>query len=178
MDVYFTLNDAFRRCGSVSNQQLQRAWGISRQAVWKRLKPLVDSGELQIDGIGRGVRYRPGPGSSWRDGVVRGGDLTSSGFWVALCAQVKGLVYVAVGRAARGTLRGDHARALLMDLDLRQFVILDFAGVERVGARFAAALFSCLEVCSSRLAMINVSKDVARALARARRLDGLRPKST
>jgi hypothetical protein len=176
MDLHATLNHAFSRCESVSSRQLQRAFRISRQSVWKRLKPLVDAGELRVEGIGRGVRYRPGPGSSWFTGSVRGGDATPTDFWVALAEQMRELAYVSVARAARGTRQAVHARALLEGLGFKGFVILDFAGVERVSPTFAAALVSSLQHFTPRWVLINASTEIDRALARAARLDGLRPK--
>ena len=38
-----------REKGHVTNRDLRRALGISRQGVWKQVRPLVESGELAIE---------------------------------------------------------------------------------------------------------------------------------
>jgi hypothetical protein len=180
IDLRDTLDDAFRRFGSVSNRQLQRAFRISRQAVWKRLRPLVDSGELAITGVGRGIRYVRGPGHGDFGGIVRGrpdpGD-----FWRKLGEALPALVYVSVRSAAARVSRRADFEALLGGISLYgRHLVLDFEGVPDVGQPFAEALYRQVfrdQIDPSGALLIHVSQAIQERLDRARFRDEMRPKS-
>lgn len=166
-----------REKGHVTNRDLRRALAISRQGVWKQVRPLVESGELAIEGVGRGVRYVAGPGFVRDGGVVRGDVLdqwgTPNGFWAALVKNAPRVGYVSVRRASRGTHRKEHGLALVHDLRFQSFVVLDFEGVESVSDTFAeAVLFG--EYGSFQTIAINTAPKVRLALDRAVRNKSLR----
>lgn len=177
MDLREAIADAFDLRGFVTSRQLQRALGISRQAVWLQVRRLVDSGELKIESAGRGVRYVPGPGSPRSGGVVRGDEATEEwkwSFWAELAEHAPRFAYVHVRRAARGTQRKEHGQALLAELIHPSLIVLDFEGVEAVSAPFAeAVLFNRF----MHTMPINTSAAVRRTLERAARSHALRPTS-
>lgn len=177
MDLRDVLANGFARQGFITSRQLQRAMGISRQSVWERLRLLVQSGELAFDGFGRGIRYVPGPGWPLDRGVVRGGVDQGGGFWEHLTSEAPELAYVSVRRASRGTQRAEHARALVFGLDLKDFVIVDFEGLDRISDPFADALLRGLAEGGTQSVTINACPAVQRSLELARRRVTLHPES-
>lgn len=182
MELRAVLRASFKMRGYATSAQLQRALGISRQGVWKQVRPLVETGELEIDGAGRGVRYVPGKGAPIGGGVARGTEVGAPdwhSFWTTLIEQRPGLAYVSVRHAARGTHRREHGLALIADLRSPSHLVLDFEDVDRIGLRFAeAVLFDIRGGTHGRWVLaINASPAVRRALALARRNERLRPVS-
>jgi hypothetical protein len=163
----------------VTSRQLQRALGISRQAVWLQVRRLVESGELQIESAGRGVRCVPGPGSALRGGVVRGDEVTETScgtFWAQVVEEAPYVGYVCVRLASRGTQRKEHGQALIAELPHQSPINLDFEGVESISGPFAEALlFNPLR--HAQIMHINASTSVRRTLERATRSNALRPTS-
>lgn len=51
--------DALANQGYVTNQDLRRAWGVSRSVAWQRAKEMIKEGFLRQEGEKRGTRYYP-----------------------------------------------------------------------------------------------------------------------
>jgi biotin operon repressor len=143
MELRAVLRELLEERGHVTSGQLQRTLGITRQCVWKQVRPLVELGELAIEGSGRGVRYVPGKGAPPGGGIARGTEVGAPdwhSFWTTLVQDAPRLAYVSVRHAARGTQRREHGLALIADFLLKRHLVLDFEGVERIGERFAEAV--------------------------------------
>jgi hypothetical protein len=174
-DLEPLLKDAFHTCGFVSSHQLQRALRISRQAVWNRLRPLVESGELRVVGVGRGARYRPGSGFDGQTGALRG-EGPGALFWNELAREAPRFAYVSIlGATTRGTTRAQHAHAILRPLRGDALVVLDFLGVLSVSPRFLRALLHGPYSHSGRILMpINACEHIRRLIERERRIEARR----
>ena len=168
MDLIRLLQRLFENREFVRSSDVQRALGISRQATWERLRPLVEVGVLIPSGSGRGTRYRPGKLHESNPSCAT----HSSRFWSALVEESPRLQYVPVFLAARGLQRRADARALLPPVPSSGFVVLDFDQVETVGESFARyALCEWPRSVAADVVAINASPDVRRTLARVRHLD-------
>jgi len=58
-DEISAILDVLRAQGYVTNQDLRKAWGVSRSTAWKLVQELVNEGYLRQEGKKRGTRYHP-----------------------------------------------------------------------------------------------------------------------
>lgn len=75
-----TVARLLRDSGTLRNRDLAEALGISRQAAYARLKAMVERGELEQVGEGRGAHYRP-VGPTTRAFTYPLDHLTEDGVW-------------------------------------------------------------------------------------------------
>jgi len=58
-DELSAILDVIRAQGYVTNQDLRKAWGVSRSTAWQLVQELVNEGYLRQEGEKRGTRYHP-----------------------------------------------------------------------------------------------------------------------
>ena len=144
---------------------------VSRQAVWKQLRSMVESGELIRQGSGPGAHYVPGPGF----GVAPAGAARTSdhqGFWADLMSRCQNAAYielrVMVGTGARHRAQ---AKRVLDGLIRRDLIVADFRGVEEATEPFLQELLiEWPSLFFARVEPINVSSSIQPILDRVLRL--------
>jgi hypothetical protein len=157
--------------GRFKVKHILRQVRVSRQAIWKHLRSMVDSGELVRQGAGPGSHYARGPGfGAVPDGAARTSD--HEGFWAELMSRCpKGAyieLYTIVGTAA--TQRAQATR-VLEGLVGRDLIVADFRGLRRATEQFVDELLCKwpTEWCA-RVEPINVPSAIQPIIERVLRL--------
>lgn len=159
--------------GPFKSTQLARLAGLSRQAALRELRLRVASGELRIEGTGRGTWYVRGDPRKVASIVDR--------FWEPLIASSAGNVsYVRISSTVSPTpTRRSEADRILASVGSASFAFLDFDGVQLASRAFLRRLlFDPFRPSTlAKLKPINCSVSIRAELDRLALLDQLTPKS-
>ncbi|MFC1705752.1 STAS-like domain-containing protein [Planctomycetota bacterium] len=107
--------------GVVTNREVADITGLSRQAVHRHFRKLVDDGELMREGAGRGTRYRPSLEGRWCFRYPRVG-LEEDRVWSELCSRLP----------AFGDLEGEPRHVLAYAFTEMLNNAIDHSGSEEV----------------------------------------------
>jgi hypothetical protein len=144
---------------------------VSRQAIWKQLRSMVDSGELIRQGSGPGSHYARGPGFG---AAVEGAARTSDheGFWAELMSRCSKAAYIELYTTlgANATQRA-QAQRVLERLAGRDLIVADFRRVGHATEPFVDELLCNwpTEWCA-RVEPINVPSAIQPIIDRVLRL--------
>ncbi|MFZ5468978.1 MAG: STAS-like domain-containing protein [Myxococcota bacterium] len=155
------------RRGPFGNRQVATELKVSRQAVHKQLRLMVERGELEVVGQGRSARYQ----RVNQEGQLRGvasGSSPASVFWKELVSELRATSYVELFPVASHFSTRAEARKLLDDCPMGNRVIVDFHGVSSVTPAFADELFNAQAWANAlRLQAINAAASVEAEIVRA-----------
>ena len=171
MNFITVLAGAFHDRSSVTSAELQQVLGVSRQAIWRHVRRLIETGALVAESAGRGTRYRPGP----RMLLPASSLLDARPFWSELARRFPDFTHVQVQLVARGLSRKADAELLIQALPRRAMVVFDLERVERVGEAFARhLLFVAPRYLGFEAVAINAGTEVGRTIARVAELEPAR----
>jgi hypothetical protein len=165
--------------GRFKMKTVLRQLRLSRTAILKHVRRMVDSGELVRQGAGPGTHYVRGPGWSGEpSGIVRTPE--RNGFWAGLMAWAPRAAYVELFAVLGATAtRRTQARRALDGLTGREYIVVDFRRVERVTEQFVQELlcdwtWEMAEMGSTQIEPINVHPLLQPIVERVLRLRDVR----
>lgn len=175
MDIRDVLTGCFGFSGRTTMKELRRQTGRSRQALWKHLQKLLQSGELVIVRGEPGWAYAPGPGwPSAQRGALRGTVGREWEWWAWLTERVPFVAYINLSQIAVNLVTRRQASDALANLDSKSFIFADFEGVESVTDAFAVEMFATWpQGARPSPVPINMAPDVAIRVRRAQNLQGV-----
>ncbi|MBI3182781.1 MAG: winged helix-turn-helix transcriptional regulator [Myxococcales bacterium] len=140
LSVRAVVEELLERRSAVTNREVARKAGVTRQAVHRQLSRLVRLGVLRVEGHGRSVRYvRPASEASGQGGGFFGRSLA---MWQAVVSAVPWLAYVRLVESGLALETRRDAQKLIGSLRAYRAAILDFRGIDRVGEPFARELLA------------------------------------
>lgn len=162
--------------GLFSCRDLAGRLGVSRQAALVELKWRVASGELRIEGSGRGTLYGFSDEEGRRLPAADGHELDA--FWDGLTTDVPRIAFVRIVRAAGSTpVTRNAARRVLAAAGRARWIVASFRGVTRISSAFARELFVTAPLSGTEVYPLHTSSEVEQVCLRARMLSEITPQS-
>ena len=165
--------------GRFKMKTVLRQLRLSRTAILKHVRRMVDSGELVRQGAGPGTHYIRGPGwGGAPSGILRTPE--RNGFWAGLMAYAPRAAYVELFAVlGPSATQRTQARRALGGLAGREYIVVDFRRVERVTEAFVQELLSdwsweMAEMGTAQIEPINVAPSLQPIVDRVLRLRDVR----